>query len=341
MKKSILLLLLLCSGMMLVAQSDWIEKQKAEYPASSFFTGFYSDNVLSDETKAKATERIKAAARADLSAKIRVLVSSQTEGSSTSVKTQGNEQFNSIFEKTVKTSVEETLLTGSEIETYTDTDGVIHAFAYVNKYELKGSYNAMLKMNMQQLEGVLTTAKQLENDGEKAKARTQYEEAVPWLAKVEQAQDVLVTLDKNASLQRDKTAQYRSEIIQALARLAQGVYVYVESSEKLFGETVDIVANKVKAALAIKGCSFVSDPTQADFRLRIRVTTRKSDSVDDIVFCYADATVELYDNHKKKVVYSDEIAQKGGSNSLDKAGRKAMGDVAEKIAEKLKPWIEN
>jgi hypothetical protein len=58
------------------------------------------------------------------------------------------------------------------------------------------------------------------------------------------------------------------------------------------------------------------------------------------VFCYADVAVELYDTYKQKVIYKDQIEQKGGSNSLDKAGRKALGDVAQKIIEKLKDWIQ-
>jgi len=125
-----------------------------------------------------------------------------------------------------------------------------------------------------------------------------------------------------------------------LARLAQGIYIYVENNEDLFGQKVDIVANKVKAVLAANGCSFTGNNEQADFTLRISVTTRASDNPGTIVFCYTDTAIELYDNHKQKIMYSDEIAQKGGSNSLEKAGRQAMSDTATKISEKLLPWIK-
>jgi len=327
---------------------NWLQSDERErnYPSSVFITGFTPGNVRAGESKTDAEARLRKDAQAELTEKIRVQVNSEKQKRDTRTKTQTtgkeeSEQIHSIFESSVNTS-SSLELTGVKTESYIDnSSGLIYGFACVNKYELTGFYNASLSMNTQQLESKLNTAKELENSGEKAKARTQYQEAVPLLVKIEQAQDVLVALDHNAAIQHQKTAQHRNEIIQALARLAQGVYIYVVSTEKLFGETVNIVANKVKAELAVKGCSFVSDPKQADYRLKINVTTRKSDADGNLVFCYADAAIELYDNRKQKVMFSDEIAQKAGSNSLDKAGRKAMGDVSEKISEKLKPWIGN
>jgi hypothetical protein len=60
----------------------------------------------------------------------------------------------------------------------------------------------------------------------------------------------------------------------------------------------------------------------------------------NVVFCYADAAIELYDVRKQKAVYTDNLSQKGGSTSQDKAGRKAMTDIAHGISEKITPWVE-
>jgi len=326
---------------------EWMDVATRErnFPNSAFITGLSTGSMRAGETKTDAAARLRKEAQAYVAEAIRVQVSSETQSRDTRTKTQttgkeASEHINSIFEAAVKTSA--TIeLTGVKTDSYNDdSEGLIYGFAYVNKYELMGYYNASMTMTMQQLESTLNTAKQLETGGEKAKARSQYEEAVPLLVKIEQAQDVLVALDPNASPQRDKTANYRSDIIQALARLAQGVYVYVESTEDMFGQKVDIVANKVKAELAVNGCSFVEKAEKADFQLRIRVTTRTSDKTDNMIFCYADVAFELFDNHKQKEVYKDEISLKGGSNSLDKAGRNAMSDVAVKISEKLDQWIK-
>jgi hypothetical protein len=326
---------------------NWLQfaERESNYPSAVYITGFSTGNARAGETKTDAEARLRKDAQAELTEKILVQVNSEKQKRDTRTKTQTtgqpeNEQITSIFESTVTTS-SNLDLTGVKTDAYTDpATALSYGFAFVNKYELIGYYNAALAMNIQQLEGILTTAQQLETDGEKAKARTQYQQAAPLLAKIEQSQDILVALDNNATPQRDKTAQYRSNIVQALARLAQGVHVYIESKEELFGTPVDIVANKLKAELAINGCSFVADPTQADFVLRLRVTTRQSDTDQGLIFCYADAAVELFDTKKQKNLYSNEIAIKGGSNSLDKAGRKALGVVATEISKKLKPWIE-
>jgi len=192
-------------------------------------------------------------------------------------------------------------------------------------------------MNMQQLERVLTTARQLETIGEKNKARKQYEDAMPLLVEVEQVLNALLT----PTMQHKKASQYRSEIIQALARLAQGVYVYVEGKEELVGTKVNIVINKVKAELAENGCSFTEDEKKADFKLTINVSTRLIGKQGSVVFCAADAQVELYDTHKRKTVYNNEITQKGSSVSEEKAGRIALNNLVPDITEKLMTWVKN
>jgi len=224
MKKCILLIVLLSATAVLLAQPGWLNLQtrKTEYPNNTFFTGFASDEILPSEKQNDAIARIKKMAQGDLAASVRVAVDVATSHLSTSVKVNDSEQFKSIFEKTVKTAA--TIeLTDAEPDYHVEGRH-ISAFVYVNKYELKGNYLAVFKMNMQQLESILNTAQQLETIGEKAKARIQYEETVPLLIKIEQAQDVLVTLDKNASLQREKTAAYRSTISLACSKIALAIF---------------------------------------------------------------------------------------------------------------------
>ena len=235
-------------------------------------------------------------------------------------------------------------ITGIKIETYFDPKkNVVYAFSYVNKYELIGYYKSNLSLNINQIEGFLKTAKDLEAKHEKAKARQQCEAVKPLFNKIRDAQDMLTVHDGNLSaddLQQNKITELYNNVTQLLARLAQGVYVYVESHEDLFGVPVDITANKLKAELAVNGCSFTDNVNEADFCLKLRTSVRKSDSNNDFVFCYADTAVELYDNHKQKVVYGDNVSEKSGSNSQDKAARKAMEYVASKIAEKIRKQID-
>ncbi len=315
----------------------WLEAniRTAQYPASVYLTGFASGN--------ESLEKIKTAAQTSLIENLRVVVTN-TATATTQMISDNNrydEQnvFNNLSEK-----VSDAEIAGMKVECYTEPKTKTNfAFAYVNKYELIGYYKSNLSVNLRQIESFVKTAQDLEENTEKAKARQQLEQAKPIFAKVRYAQDLLTAIDPNISvedLQQAKTESMYNTFTQMQARLAQGVFVYIESKEDLFGTKVDIVANQLKAELAKNGCSFTEDAEKADFWIRINISTRVSSSQNNIVFCYADTSVELYDNYKQKIVYGDEIAQKGGSNSQEKAGRQAMSDVTEKIVEKLKPWIQ-
>jgi len=350
MKRTTFILLILFWTCALFAQlqPNWLQDadRNNNYPNSVFITGLSTGNMRAGETKAAAETRLSKEAQGYVAEAVRVQVTSITDMHDTRTKTQSTgkeaeEQINSIFEAAVKTSA--TIeLTGLKIDTYyDDSNGLIYGFAYVNKYELTGYYNAALTMNMQQLESILNTAKQLETNGEKAKARTQYEEIVPLLVKVEQAQDVLVALDRNASLQRDKTAKYRGEIIQALARLAQGVYIYIESTEDMFGKNSSLISNKIKSILSKNGCSFTTDMSQADFILKLNASARKYGDSGQIVFCYADVEVSLIKRQTQKTVYQEVLKQKGGHTTYENAAHEVFEEAGKTIGEKLMEWVKN
>jgi len=322
---------------------DWMNDnlRSAKFPPNVFLTGFAQR--LIEKSISTEIEQAKLDAQADLTKEIRVMIETNSESSVFAQSINGQNVDSDIFKS--KSSAEtKAEITGMKTETYLDeSTNSVYAFAYANKYELIGYYKSDLSVNLGQIESFVKTAQELETNGEKAKARQQLENAIPIFPKIRFAQGILTALLGNNSpedLQQGKTETYYNTLIQMQARLAQGVYVYVESNESLFGQKVNIVANKVKAELARKGCSFVENPEQADFKLKINVSTRNLSSDGEFLFCNADTIVELYDNHKQKVVYGDEIAQKGGSTTQDKAGRKALDETALKIIEKIKNWIQ-
>jgi hypothetical protein len=327
-------------------QPQWMDEDMREtkYPSSVFITGFAQVSLRQGETNAIAQARAKKEAQGYVAEAIRVQVSSTTNENSTSTKYQASgkeatEEIKSVFESAVKTSATAEI-TGVKTESYVSNDGLIYGFAYVNKYELIGYYNASLTMNLQQLESIVNTAVGLENSGDKAKARKQYEDAVPLLIKVEQAQDILIALDGNANVQRQQTAKYRSDIIAALARLSQGVYIYVEDTEDMFGKKSTLIANGIKAKLSKNGCSFTANKQEADYVLKLNASARKHGNPDQIVFCYADVEVELIKTQNNKTLYQEELKQKGGHTTYENAAREAFNDVGKVIADKLLDWVK-
>jgi hypothetical protein len=315
--------------------------REMKYPSNVYFTGFAYRAVEKDI--AEEIKQAKLDAQADLVKQIRLVLQSKMQNNTLAQSINGKYDEVERFENKISAEASAEIV-GMKTETHIDTKSkLVYAFAYANKYEAIGYYKSNLSMNINQIESFLKTAQDLEINAEKSKARQQVEMAKPFFSKVHYEQEMLIVFDSNISsddMQQSKMENLYNQFTQMQARLAQAVYVFVESNENLFGKNVDIVANKVKSDLSVNGCSFVENTSNADFLLKITASTRSSSTYEEMIFCFVDVTIELFDNHKQKVVYSDEIVQKGGSNSLEKAGRKVMSDVAAKIVEKINNWIK-
>jgi len=319
----------------------WVDSdvRNIQYPSETYYSGFAVVLVGNNENVENATTRAKQTAISELSERIHVAVNSVKQSKTVSVDgTNIDEQIHKMYSSATTTNSQAEIV-GSKVETYFDKQTKeVYAFAYANKYELIGYYKSNLFVNIGQVESLVKTANDLEASNEKAKARLQIETAKPIFSKIRFAQDILTALDSNITaedLQQEKSEKHYNSFIQIQARLSQAVYVYVESNEDLFGKTMNIVANKVKAELSANGCSFAENAEQADFLLKMEVSTRTSSQFNNIVFCYADTQIKLYDVRKQKTVYSDEISEKGSSNTQEKAGRRAMENVVLPIVEKL------
>lgn len=316
-----------------------------DFPKDDYYVGFAEGNIRRNETEIDATARIKKEATGLLVESIRLKVQSVAESYSKSEAVGDNEQISSKTQQTVKTTSEADIV-GIKIENYVDkANGVVAALAYVKRDELVKYYQNSITLSVQKVEGYIKTALELEKTGAKAKARKQLEEAKPLISKIAYEQDLLIAMDKSSDSQaqhQDLTANLRSELEKNLTRLEQSTFVYIKSTEDLFGKSSNVIANKLKAKLASDGCSFIEDPTQADFYITLKASARKhGNETADIKFCYVDIVIDMVNTHMQKSVYNDEISQKGSAMTFDAAARKASEDIVPKVAEKILPWIKN
>jgi len=348
MSKNVLLIFFLYTfSIVLYGQPHWTvaSEREVNYPQKTFFTGYAQGNLRQNETVEDAKNRLMREAQGLLSESIRINVRSQTASRTVSTTVNNRDRFDAVFESDVQTASDiEIVGIRSEPPYYDKATGIVYAFAHVSRQELSNYYKSNLAMNLTQVEGLLQTAKNLEEAGQKVKARQQCDATLPLLSRIRSVQDLLTAINPGISsedLQQAKTETIHNQIVKMRALLAQAVLVYVESKEFLFDEQVNIVANQLKAELAKSGCSFVDDAKKADFKLNIKVSTRHANTNNNFVFCIADTQVELYDIRKQKIVYSDLISQRSGDTSQERAARRAMTDVVKKVSESLKPWVEN
>lgn len=345
LKRGILLILCLTS-FIVKAQKEpgWMTHswRATQYPASVFITGFAQDEKNSNESLSEATERLKDLASANLSESILASVQSVNENYKQSITENGSEKITEKFQ--TKTNVSTDLkINGIQVESF-KKDNIIYAFAYANKYEIIGYYKANLNMYVQQIEGFISTANGLEENREKNKAKTEFNKAIPVFTEVTKAQGILSAVDKNITeddLKMEQTMKLYNEVVQANARLEQGIYVYMFTDEEIFGEKTIAIENHLKAILAENGCSFTTDEDVADWKINITATSREYNNLDNIYFSYVDAKVELFKAPSDKHVYQNEFTQKGGSKSYNDAARKAFNEISKSISKKILTWINN
>ncbi len=341
------LLIFISSFNIAKSQNDpaWLKDswRTEQYPSNVYITGFVQDEKNKNESIAEATERVKNMARANLSESILASVQSVSDSYSQSVLEKGKESVNEKFTSDIKISTN-LELNGIRIESFVKSN-MIYGFAYANKYEIIGYYKANLNMQIQQIEGIISTANELESNREKVKAKNEFNKTLPIFNEITKAQGILTAIDKNITdddLKMQHTMKLYNDVAQANVRLTQGVIVYMVTIEDLFGEKTNAIENNLKAILAENGCNFTTIEENADWKIQITAASREYNHKDDIYFSYADAEVKLFKAPSDKHVYQNVFSQKGAhGKSYAAAAKKGFDEISKQISEKILIWINN
>ncbi|MDR1865603.1 MAG: hypothetical protein LBR08_08530 [Bacteroidales bacterium] len=353
MKHYILIICWLCTPALSGQEApQWIDGAYREmaYPGSAFLTGFASEQVRAGDYPERIINRLKLDAKKELSENIRVKIQAQTSASDLSVQMGGREDIMSIYRASAVISSDAEIV-GVKVDAYYDRDkNRAYAFAFAGKNEVTAYYGNQVSLYLSKVEGALETAAELAGKGAKGKARTQCEQAVRHFAMIAYAQDLLTAIDPNAddsNLQMRKCERLRNELIQTLTDLENSIYVFVECKETVEGEEVVYIADKLPALLTENdcGCNFTESEEDADYVVKVDAyLARCTDAAGGTtVFCWADATVSLYNVHTQKTLKPKIDEAKGGwtGKNYTKAGEEAFDKLAKKIAEKVIPMMKN
>jgi hypothetical protein len=347
LKYTFLLLLFLTTFNIVKSQDEpaWMLQswRTEQYPSSVYITGFAQDGKNPNETLADATKRLKDMARAELSESILASVQSVSENYSQSILEGDSESITETFKSQTKISTD-LEINGIRVESFVKNN-IVYGFAYANKFEIIGYYKANLNMQVQQIEGLINTATELEQKREKPKAKTEFNKTLPIFTEVTKAQGILSAVNKNITeddLMMQKTMKLYNEVVQANARLAQGIFVFIITDEDIFGNKTTDIENRLKAILAVNGCSFTTVEEEADWKLNITATSREYNLSNKVYFSYVDAEVKLFKAPSDKHVYQNEISLKGAhSQSYKAAAKNAYAEISDTISEKILTWINN
>jgi hypothetical protein len=248
-----------------------------------------------------------------------------------------------------------------EVRSFHDpADGTLYAFASVRRADLAAFYRKQINLDLNKVETALVIAEQLAAAGKKMSAFRKCSEAEKLFAGVTLYQDLLAAVNAGAdedALQTGRSRELQQTIAQALIKLEQSTFVYVDCQYEYRGYTDDafssdpgFICDIVKQALSENECSVVDDDTEADYALTLVAgTTQRSDGsgAHGIISYYANVKGSLYNRMTKKKtvdfsILNDPDAYAAGK-SAEIAATKAfkLPELREKILEKILPKIKN
>jgi len=327
----------------------WIDPdvRSVKYPSDTYYTGFAVIPATKNESFEQTVNRAKQTALGELSE--RILVTIRTDKQSKTVSTEDSnteEQIRSIITSAVSAE-SQTEVAGSKIETYfNERTGEVYAFAYASKAELSSYYRNQIEFYLGKAENFLEIALDRLEKKEKRKASKQCEEALPVLDKVTYAQQLLsaVSFDLDEhSLQQKRSEDLHRRILQMIADLETGIYIFLDCRENIQNHETSIIKDRLPGLLTDNGCgcNFTDTADEADYTLYVTASIGRSNIVcNDIVFCWANAVVEIRNNYTNRTVKPKVEEVKSGNISYEAAAQKAFEKLAEDIAKQVIQYIK-
>ena len=325
MKKLFIILLSALSLAAFAQQPAWYNdnQRMADYPSGQYFTGFAEGQRCSGESNDAALKRIKDAARAEAASTIKVHVQNTTTntGLSQTIKTMEGtfRQSTRELESTTTTSVD-LQIPGLQVETWTNpANGTIAAFAWVKKSTLIRQLEKTITVGLTKIETGLEQIEQLIASGQKIPARDMAKKLLPQFNEVDEAQKLLAAVDENAdeeSLQLQETRTLQNRLTGIIAQLKNGIYLCIQCTAKLSdGSNYPTLLNEIKGSLSSIGCSFTSNPSEADWIAVVNVNARDFNAPTfgqtTTYFTYVEAAISIKKVSTGQTIYEDEISVKG------------------------------
>lgn len=338
----------LIAGMMAAAFPLWAEEppswyqgnRSARYPQELYFTGYVDGKPQEGESMEDAVNRLKKEAQVEAASSIRMTVKKTLTDVNRSelVRSAGvlDEQVTEYFESYTQINVDMEI-PGLKVEVWkNEKKQEIAAFAYVKKSELVKKLERQITVGNTKAEMVLGNVERLVEEGQKQEARKMLEDGLLLFDDIEQAQVLLLAVDGDADFQLEETISLKLTMRNRLSDLRHAVQICLICKVDLYGSSYDKLQNEIKGILSADGCSFVTEPDQADWVINIEAAAREYNHVQvgsrTTYFAYVDARISIDKVIAGQRIYADEITVKGGHTlGYEEAARSAYKEVSKKI----------
>ena len=222
---------------------------------------------------------------------------------------------------------------------YDAVSGQGYAIAYVNRDEARSYYVNELTLTCNSIDNSIILAGSLESAGFKSRARTELESSKEYFASAETSlfwMNIFGMSQPELSEWQERLNAAGRKIEGMLSELEHATAVCLSCNADIFGVGDAALQNELKGILSEKGCSFVEDPSQADWSVSIEVTSREYNKMDmgsgTYYFSYADADISIDRILTSQRIYGNRVSAKGGhTKGYAEAARAAFKDLAEEL----------
>lgn len=195
------------------------------------------------------------------------------------------------------------------------------AVAFIEKEAARRYYRNELNTFFNKISNSLTIAQNYIATGFKYKAKTELESVLSEFGTIDESFFWLAVFDlPETELDPLLARRYALEqsVKQNLADLQHSTSIYLvcsaDDSEK--PENVRSLQNKLKGELSKKGCNFTDNPTQADWCIRIDLSSREYSKVlvgnQTQYYAYADADISIDKVITSQQICNEHLSKKGG-----------------------------
>jgi len=315
-------------------QDGW---RSVHYPSTEWYIGFARDKVKGSPNQAKFKD-IEKTAQNSLSESIVINIRGASTVENSSVQKSNKEAININYKQAI-TSESNTVLAKMETYSYFDKEsGYIYGFAAVRKKDLAEFYFAKINGFFSFAESEFALANQLAETGKKKNALNKIMAIEDSLQKVIFWENLLQAVGSGANA-HSRTAEILQKTNAAKIALENSVGIYLNVSGS------EYVRDELPAVLQEKGCncSITETEAEADYAITVKaILSRCNKAAYEQVYCWANATVSVFNSKTKKKASVKIPEAKGGWTEGDtaKATEESFKNLTENLAQQLLKEME-
>lgn len=337
--------IILCSlWIFLSANAQQYPPEWVKYTSGGYVYDIQSDSNEKNLSETDFKNYLLNIARTNLAKQVQVRVqdAARLDKQSVDGKTTITYSANTNFSTDVNLKLVETKTT------YDPHSNVGYAIAYIDRDAAHNYYQNELMLVNNKIENSIILTESFVEAGFKSKAKSELVSSLQQFALVDESlfwMNIFGASQQNIAEWAERFSAKEQTVKRMLADLKHATTIYLSCSADVFGIPYSMLQNELKGLLAADGCSFMSNPADADWSITITCNAREYSVVNignsKSYFSYVDAHVIIDKVITSQRIYEDGLSIKGGHTfGYSDAARAGYKEMSQKLAEIIKGNIE-